>query len=69
MSIRVVPTGVAGEVFTYMYFDGNLVADQFFTNFPSEFRVALTAQGRAIGDTVTAEFDNLVVQQVPEPSA
>lgn len=69
MSIRVVPTGVEGEVFTYMYLDGTAVAGQFFTNFPAEFRVALTGQARAIGDTVTAEFDNFLVQQVPEPSA
>jgi hypothetical protein len=69
MSIRVVPTGMAGEVFTYMYLDDTLVAGQLFTNFPETFRVALTGQARQIGDTVTAEFDNFRVQQVPEPSA
>ncbi len=70
MALQLVPTGIPGDVFIHILLDGNIVASQNFTNFPETFTVALTGQARAIGDSVSAEFDNLVVQQtIPEPSA
>jgi hypothetical protein len=69
MSLQLVPTGTAGDVFIYILLDGNVVGGQEFTNFPPTFTVALTGQARAIGDSVTAEFDNFLVQTViPEPA-
>jgi hypothetical protein len=69
MSIRLVPTGTAGEVNMFMYFDGTLVAGNGFSNFPADFSIALTGQARAINDSVNAVFDNVTVQQVPEPAS
>ena len=69
MGIRLVPTGDAGDLFAYLYVDGNIYGSQFVSNFPSTFTVALTGQAREIGATVNAQFDNLVVQQVPEPAS
>jgi len=69
MSIRVVPTGVTGEVNMFMYFDGTLVAGNGFSNFPSDFAITLTGQARATNDTVNAVFDNVTVQQIPEPAS
>lgn len=69
MSIEMVPTGQPGDVLMYLLLDGNVYADQLFTNFPDTFQVILTGQGRATGDSVSATFDNAVVQQVPEPAA
>jgi hypothetical protein len=69
MRIQVVPTGTAGSVNMFMFLDNTLVAGRAFTNFPSDFAVVLTGQGRTNGDSVNAIFDNVVVQQVPEPTA
>ena len=69
MSIRVVPTGVTGEVNMFMYFDGTLVAGNGFSNFPSDFAIALTGPARATNDSVNAIFDNVTVQQIPEPAS
>jgi hypothetical protein len=69
MQIEVVPTGTSGEVNIFLSLDGTRVAGQGFSAFPADFQVVLTGQARAIGDTVNAVFDNLVVAQVPEPSA
>lgn len=69
MSIRLVPTGTIGEVNMFMFLDGTLVAGQGFSAFPDTFSVVLTGQARAIGDSVEAIFDNVVVQQVPEPAS
>jgi hypothetical protein len=69
MKIRMEPTGEPGDVNMLVYFDGGLVAAHGFSNFPSNFRVALTGQARATGDSVAATFDNLVVAQVPEPGS
>jgi hypothetical protein len=68
MSIRLIPTGAIGEVNMLMYLDGIFVSGQGFSNFPSDFSVVLTGQARAIGDSVNAIFDNVLVQQVPEPT-
>jgi len=68
MKIEIVPLDVIGSVNMFMYLDDTLVAGHGFTNFPSEFSIVLTGQGRAGGDTVSAVFDNVVVQQVPEPT-
>jgi hypothetical protein len=68
MSIRLIPTGTLGEVNMLMYLDGTLVAGQGFSSFPSDFSVVLTGQARAIGDSVNAIFDNVLVEQVPEPT-
>ncbi len=68
MKITLSPTGTPGEVNMFMYLNGNLVAGQGFSNFPSTFQVVLTGQGRAVNDSVSAVFDNLVVAQVPEPT-
>ncbi|NQT54547.1 PEP-CTERM sorting domain-containing protein, partial [bacterium] len=52
-----------------MYFDGQLVASQAFTNWtPDTFQVMITGQARAIGDTVSAVFDNAMVIVMPEPT-
>ncbi|MES2467523.1 MAG: LamG-like jellyroll fold domain-containing protein [Verrucomicrobiota bacterium] len=69
MGLNVIPTGVAGQFNVEIRLDGVLQAVQGFSNFPSEYKVILTGQTRAIGDSVNAVFDNLLVQQVPEPTA
>jgi murein endopeptidase len=69
LQLEIIPTGTAGSVNILMYVDGNLVGGQGFSAFPETFQVVLTGQARAIGDTVNAVFDNLVVQQVPEPGS
>ena len=52
-----------------MYFDGQLVASQAFTNWtPGTFQVMITGQARANGDTLTAVFDNALVAVLPEPA-
>jgi hypothetical protein len=69
MSVQVVPYGTPGQVWMYLMLDGNVFADQQFANFPSTFNVILTGQARAAGDSVSAVFDNALVQQVPEPGS
>jgi hypothetical protein len=71
MRIVVTPTGQPGDVNMAMYLDGTLVGVQGFSNFPESYTVMLTGQGRAIGDNVSAVFDNFRVGQavpIPEPS-
>jgi hypothetical protein len=68
MKIEIIPTGLLGSVNMFMYLDGSLVAGRGFTNFPADFTIILTGQARTGGDTVSAVFDNLLVQQVPEPT-
>ncbi|HWB04331.1 MAG TPA: hypothetical protein VG796_14980 [Verrucomicrobiales bacterium] len=69
ISINLEPTGDPGDVNMYMFLDGNLVSAQGFTNFPSNFKVILTGQARATGDSVAATFDNVTISQVPEPGS
>jgi hypothetical protein len=69
MKIALVPGDAPGQVSMHMYLDDTLVAIQGFGNFPSEFKVILTGQARATGDSVSAVFDNVNVVQAPEPSA
>lgn len=69
MTISLEPVGTPGDVNMYMYLDGVLAGAQGFTNFPDNFIVVLTGQGRAVGDSVNASWDNLVIRQVPEPAA
>jgi len=69
MQLELVPTGTDGEVNIFISLDGTRVAGQGFSAFPADFQVVLTGQARAVGDTVTAVFDDLIVAQVPEPSA
>ena len=69
MSITLEPTGTPGDVNMYLYLDGTLAGAQGFSNFPDTFKVVLTGQGRAAGDTVDARWDNLNISQVPEPAA
>jgi len=69
MTISLEPTGTPGDVNMYMYLDGTLAGAQGFSNFPDTFKVVLTGQGRAIGDSVDARWDNLVINQIPEPAA
>jgi hypothetical protein len=69
MGIRLVPTGNPGDMFAYMYLDGQIYGSQFFSNFPDTYSVVLTGQARAINDTVNAQFDNVSVEQVPEPGS
>ena len=68
MKIEIIPTDTLGSVNMFMYLDGSLVAGRGFTNFPADFTIILTGQARTGGDTVSAVFDNLLVQQVPEPT-
>lgn len=68
MGLRLVPTGVAGEMNIEITLDGVVQAVQGFTNFGSQYKVFLTGQARQTGDTVNAVFDNLLVQQIPEPA-
>jgi hypothetical protein len=67
--VNLEPTGDAGDINMYMYFDNTLVAAQAFSNFPADFKVILSGQGRAGGDTVNSVFDNVIVSQVPEPGS
>lgn len=69
IKLEIIPTGTLGEVNIFFYLDGALVGGQGFSAFPEDFQIAFTGQARAIGDTVDAVFDNIVVQQVPEPSS
>ena len=69
MQLQVIPTGTVGELNIFLYLDGTLVAGEGFSAFPADFQVVLTGQARAIGDSVNAVFDNLLVEQVPEPSS
>ena len=69
MRVALVPGDAPGQVSMHMYLDDTLVAIQGFSNFPAEFKVILTGQARATGDTVSAVFDNVSVTQAPEPSA
>lgn len=69
MSISLEPVGTPGDVNMYMYLDGVLAGAQGFSNFPDTFKVVLTGQGRAINDSVDARFDNLQINQIPEPTA
>lgn len=71
MSISLEPVGApgSGDVNMYLYLDGTLAGAQGFTNFPSTFKVVLTGQGRFAGDSVDARFDNLAINQIPEPAA
>lgn len=62
MSIHMVPLG-SGRVNMFMFLDGQMVSANGFSNFPPSFKVILTGQARATGDSVTAVFDNLVVEQ------
>lgn len=68
LQLELIPLGEPGDVLISAYVDGMLVATQEFSAFPDEFRVVLTGQARAIDDFVDAQFDNVLVQQVPEPS-
>ncbi len=68
MTITLEPVGTPGDVNMYMYLDGQLAGAQGFSNFPDTFKVVLTGQARAIGDSVDARFDNLVISQIPEPA-
>lgn len=54
---------IPGAVDVTMLHDGVEVASHSFSNFPTQFRVVLTGQARAGGDTVTAVFDDLAVFQ------
>ncbi len=63
MGIRFIPVpGVSGHVNIEMLLDGEVYAIHTFSQFPSSFEVILTGQARAIGDTVTAVFDDLRVR-------
>ncbi|MCA9186223.1 MAG: LamG domain-containing protein, partial [Planctomycetales bacterium] len=64
MKIVLEPTGVDGEVGMSMFLDGMLVGANGFSSFPNRFKVVLTGQARAIGDDVSASFDNLIISQV-----
>ena len=68
MQLELIPTGTDGEVNIFLSLDGTRVAGHGFSAFPADFQVVLTGQARAVGDTVNAIFDDLVVMQVPEPS-
>jgi hypothetical protein len=69
MTITLEPVGTPGDVNMYMYLDGTLAGAQGFSNFPDTFKVVLTGQARATGDSVDARFDNLQINQIPEPAA
>ena len=64
MSLRLIP-GPRPAVCIQMFVDGNLAGVQGFTNFPNNFKVILTAQARAIGDFVNAQFDDVQVNRLP----
>ena len=68
LQLELIPLGQPGDVLISAYVDGMLFATQEFSAFPDQFRVVLTGQARAIADFVDARFDNVLVQQVPEPS-
>jgi hypothetical protein len=62
MKLEVTPSG-DGSITVEMYLDDQFGGSHTLTNFPSDFQVILTGQGRAINDTVTAVFDNLNIDQ------
>jgi hypothetical protein len=67
MKLVYLPTGNTAATIE-MYFDGQLVASQNFTNWtPGRFFALITGQARASGDTVEAIFDNAEVLVMPEP--
>ncbi len=61
--LRLTPGPLDGAMNVAMYVDGTLVSVHGFTNFPSAFRVVLTGQARATGDTVAAQFDDVTVRR------
>lgn len=64
MSIRIVPVpGRSGQVNMEMRLDGETYAVHGFSQFPSTFKVVLTGQARATGDTVSAVFDDVRVRR------
>jgi len=69
MMLVFLPTGATAATIE-MYLDGQLVASQNFTNWTADaFRILLTGQGRAAGDTVEAIFDNFQAYGItPEPA-
>ncbi|RYD36424.1 MAG: hypothetical protein EOP86_06000 [Verrucomicrobiaceae bacterium] len=63
IKFRVLPTGLSNGVNIEIQVDGVVQAVHGFTNFPTSFKVILTGQGRATGDTVSAVFDDVTVAQ------
>ncbi|MES2706923.1 MAG: LamG-like jellyroll fold domain-containing protein [Verrucomicrobiota bacterium] len=63
IKLRLLPTGATGGVNIEIQIDGVAYAVHGFTNFPTSFKVILTGQGRATGDTVSATFDDVTVAQ------
>lgn len=73
MMLKYLPGDTPGSATVQMFLDGDLYAQQAFTNWtPSDFQALITGQARAGGDTVSAVFDDATVfvtrQGVPEPS-
>ena len=65
MGLRVIPGLVSGSFNVQIHLDGVLAEVHGFTNFPNSFKVVLTGQARAIGDTVEAGFDDVQVTRLP----
>ncbi|MFN0127180.1 MAG: LamG-like jellyroll fold domain-containing protein [Verrucomicrobiales bacterium] len=64
MSVRILPVpGISGQVNMEMLVDGQVYAVHGFNQFPTTFKVILTGQARAIGDTVAAVFDDVRVRR------
>lgn len=64
MSVRIIPVpGRSGAVNMEMLLDGEVHAVHGFSQFPSTFKVILTGQARATGDSVSAVFDDVRVRR------
>ncbi len=63
MTLRLQPLATSGSVNVEVLLDGTVYAVYALTNFPASFKVILTGQARASGDTVSAVFDDVSVKQ------
>ncbi|HWB05851.1 MAG TPA: lamin tail domain-containing protein, partial [Verrucomicrobiales bacterium] len=61
-----IPGPLVGSGTVEMYKDGQLLGSQSVSNWPADFHVMITGQARAVGDIVSATFDNLKVTEISE---
>jgi hypothetical protein len=66
MKLVWIPGTYPGQGTVQMYKGGTLLGSQTVSNWPADFHVMLTGQARAVGDIVSATFDNVRVREFTE---